>query len=152
SCGSLSTCVDYSDDYCSTSPELTFAGTANTTYYILIGNYSNATLTGTFHIKIYVPLSIKLGDISAENMEGTQNRISWNGLSEEAGDYYELERSTDGMYFNKMLTIEGSDKANTYSVIDKDGVQGVNYYRLRLLDNAGNISFSKIVSAVVNQK
>src|SRR5690606_894681 len=151
-CDTLTTCVGSNDDFCGLFPELTFAGTASTTYYILIGNYSSASGTGSFPISVFTPTAIHLGNIAAENISGTRNRVTWNSLSEDEGDYYELERSLDGKQFERIQTIPGRNEASSYTVIDENGITGVNYYRLKMIDKSGNAEYSNIVTATVVAK
>jgi|GEM_PF-6629610 len=148
SCSAL-TCVGYSDDDCSYAPEFAFPGTANTDYYILVGNYYANSATGTFPMSIFTPLRIKLDKIEAANIGSNRNRISWNSLEESAGDYYELERSADGKSFEKIAVVQGKNKAGSYAITDENALGGMNYYRLKMLDQTKNYSYSKTVQAYV---
>ena len=153
SCGSFTACAGSDDDDCplSASPLETFPGVANTTYYILIGNYSSGTSPGTFPISISTPLSIKLDNIKATN-QGDVNRVEWNTLSEERSDRFELERSTDGREFVKIHEQNANGVSSKYSYIDNSPVKGINHYRLKMLTATGEVEYSKVVTAVVNGK
>jgi hypothetical protein len=95
-----------------------------------------------------VPLSIGLVDISAANA-GDRNKINWNSAEEDAGDKYELQRSTDGKSFAPIATVNAKGRAFAYTYWDEQAEKGRNYYRLKLLDARGKAAYSKIVSAYV---
>jgi hypothetical protein len=60
-----------------------------------------------------------------------------------------VERSTDGMKWEKVKTIEGqinSDKHHSYQVTDYSMIPVVTYYRLKQVDLDGRFSYSNIVS------
>lgn len=95
-----------------------------------------------------VPLAITLGNITATNHSST-NHISWNTLHETGGDDFGLERSHDGRSFTAMATIKGKGQAAIYSYDDEQPFSGINYYRLRMYDNSGRSTFSKVVTATV---
>lgn len=94
------------------------------------------------------PLVIDLKQISAVN-EGSKNRIDWVTASEERGDRFELERSTDARYFTYLATIAAKGEPSTYSYWDEKPATGVNYYRLKMVDLSGKTSYSEVVKAEV---
>jgi hypothetical protein len=95
------------------------------------------------------PLPIVLDELQAVN-EGSYNKITWNTHKEEQGDYFELERSSDGSTFNKITTIKANGSASIYHHTDESPVYGINYYRLRMYNSSGRSHISKVVSARVN--
>ncbi len=97
-----------------------------------------------------VPLAIRLGDISALNKEAV-NEVRWNTLTENAGAYFELERSTNGKDFGRIARIESKGKASGYVYEDVQPVTGTNYYRLRMYESNGRSGLSKVVTAAVKQ-
>jgi hypothetical protein len=96
-------------------------------------------------------LDITLTAFSAENA-GTQNILHWKSESEDAGDYYEVERSQDARSFTKIATIEGEyNTGGSYQLIDKFPFTGINYYRLKMISQDGSYSYSKVVNAQVEK-
>jgi hypothetical protein len=58
----------------------------------------------------------------------------------------ELQRSADGYHFNFLGNVAtGPAIGGTYNYDDKTPYAGKNYYRLRIVDNDGRLSFSNIV-------
>ena len=151
SCGGFTTCTGYDDDGCSSGngSEYTFSAVANTTYYVLLGTYGSGSSpnSGTFTLTVTgVPLSIKLENISATNA-GTRNRIDWVTGNEEKGDKFELERSSDASNFELIGLIGAKGEASKYTYWDEAPLNGINYYRLKMVDANGSTSYSKTVSA-----
>ncbi len=96
---------------------------------------------------IVTPLS--LISFQAENKENIVV-IKWTTAQEINMEGYELQRSTDGLSFKdlKYLPAKNLSTFNTYQYDDKENLPGVVYYRLKMVDHSGNVSYSKIVSVV----
>ena len=80
--------------------------------------------------------------------------LSWNSVAEGSCDHFEIERSLDGIHFNKMGEVKGkadNPSADAYSY--KDNFHPVTarkydfYYRLKQVDADGQISYSKVLIA-----
>ncbi|HTN45488.1 MAG TPA: GEVED domain-containing protein [Flavipsychrobacter sp.] len=98
------------------------------------------------------PLAITLENIAVKNA-GTSNILSWNTASEERTDKFDIERSTDGgKNFVKIASKNANGIASNYIYTDKNPVQGNNYYRLKMMDAAGHVTYSKMVNAVVTTR
>jgi len=95
------------------------------------------------------PLLIHLTSITAKNT-GASNQINWSTASENKGDYFELERSTDGRFFTLLSRINSNDKPSDYVYYDKTPFNGINYYRLKLVDAGGRLNYSNVVQAMVS--
>ena len=80
---------------------------------------------------------------------GSRNRISWTTGEEEKGDYVILERSGDGANYSELATINAKGAPSTYSYWDETPLTGINHYRLKMMNAAGNASYSKVVTATV---
>ena len=87
-------------------------------------------------------------DINAVNV-GKSNRVDWTSLIELNSDRYLLERSGDGKHFNTLIALSAKGKPSTYTHWDVNPLIGSNYYRLQMVESSGNTSYSKIVSAFV---
>ncbi|RYZ53739.1 MAG: T9SS type A sorting domain-containing protein, partial [Sphingobacteriales bacterium] len=151
-CGAFTGCAGFNDDGCGSASTITFAATANTTYYILVGTYGSGSSpnNGAFTLTVTgVPLSIKMDHISATNA-GSRNRVDWKTVSEDNGDYFEVERSANGVDFGRIGTVAAKGAASAYSYWDNSPVSGNNYYRLKLMSPSGTYSYSDVVIAKVN--
>lgn len=77
------------------------------------------------------------------------NQLDWSTATETNNDYFDLERSTDGIEFVKITTIDGngnSTSTNNYKFLDSDPADGTNYYRLKQTDFNGEYFYSGIIS------
>src|SRR5690606_22125879 len=119
---------------------------SNGTYWTL--TFPVSSFSGFFIHTGSSPLPIKLESFTARN-EGERNRLQWNTVSEERGDYFEVERSLDGTTFNRIGTVQANGKASAYTYYDTRPVSGKNYYRLRLMDGAGRSQYSGIREVMV---
>lgn len=77
--------------------------------------------------------------------------ISWKAISKIQVSRYELEKSKDAENFNYVTAVPGNKKAiTTYSINDKNLTTGLNYYRLKIIDNEGSIYYSSIAAFNMN--
>ena len=83
------------------------------------------------------------------NKESNSVNLKWETLSEKNNNYFEIERSINGLEFETLSTINGSGNSNTplnYSYVDYNPNIGINYYRLKQVDYDGKFEYFKIIS------
>lgn len=112
---------------------------------IILANEVSSTLS-IYQVQDNTPLAIRLESISALNTN-SRNRIDWSSASEDAGDVYELERSTDGGAFARIARIGARGTASSYTYWDEKPATGWNYYRLKTIALSGDAAYSKVVKA-----
>jgi uncharacterized repeat protein (TIGR01451 family) len=81
------------------------------------------------------------------------NTLHWTTATEKNNDYYVIERSTNGIDFVSIGTVQAhgnSLTARTYYFDDGEPVNGTNYYRLKQLDYNGTFSYSHIITVINN--
>ncbi len=72
--------------------------------------------------------------------------LKWYATYETNFRLYEIERSTDGINYNKIGEVAGQNLAN-YTFSDNNlPVAAVVYYRLKMIDTDGKFAYSKIVT------
>lgn len=83
-------------------------------------------------------LPVKLESFSAE-VKGNRSKITWVSHSEFQNDFFELEKSGDGVKFSLMDRIpgKGNNGRNEYVYDDLEPYMGINYYRLSQYDTDG---------------
>jgi hypothetical protein len=69
--------------------------------------------------------------------------LTWNVTSEINTSHFETERS-EGNHFEKIGTVKAVSSTASYSFTDVSPLEGRNYYRLRIVDNDANFSYSPI--------
>lgn len=114
--------------------EISFPVSSFSSFYIHTGNIG--------------PLSIDMERISAINV-GNRNRVDWTTAGENNADKYEVERSADGRNFQYLGVVPAKGTSATYSFWDEQPLECVNYYRLRMMDKAGEFAYSETVTAVL---
>jgi hypothetical protein len=97
-----------------------------------------------------VVLAVELISFKAEKIED-KTALKWESTTEVNLSNYTIERSGDGRDF-KAIGIEEPKAKNqtekvTYTFTDNKPDLGINYYRLKMEDTDGKITYSKVVSA-----
>jgi len=97
------------------------------------------------------PLPVEFISFNAEYVN-EKVLLTWTTASELNNDYFEVQRSTDGVSFEKIGKVKGVGNSNTlvdYEFADRKPLSGLAYYRLRQVDFDGQFDFSNIVSVIV---
>lgn len=93
-----------------------------------------------------VALPVELTKFIA-TQEGTTNVLNWETASEENNSHFEVQRSTNGLEFETIGTIEGNGttaETSNYHFVDEKPM-AVSYYRLRQVDFDGKANLSPVV-------
>lgn len=83
------------------------------------------------------------------------NVLEWSTAQEENLKHFELERSNNGVNFEKITNVLAIGNAKTnqdYSYVDKYPGVGTKYYRLKSIHQDGTVSYSHIVTLSRDQK
>ncbi len=109
-----------------------------------------AGLTNNFYMgstNASSPLPISLISFSGRFVnQGVQ--LDWSTASQENFDYFQVERSVNGIDFSAIHQLAGEGESTTtlhYSFLDVEVKSGKYYYRLRNVDRDGTFEFSKII-------
>lgn len=98
-----------------------------------------------FQALVSLPVELTLFSGKAN---GCHVALNWHAATEENFSHYELERSGDGQFFNKIQTVNGNGGPGTgvwYNYTDKQAAQ-FNYYRLKMVDLDGSYDYSNIIN------
>ncbi|MFT5647369.1 MAG: hypothetical protein ACI976_002059 [Aureispira sp.] len=77
-------------------------------------------------------------------------QLNWVTTAETNNDYFNVERSADGINFTSIDEINGAGNSThplSYSTVDGAPLEGWSYYRLKQTNYNGKINYSDIVSA-----
>ncbi len=82
--------------------------------------------------------------------QGNGNVIKWTTQLESNMEYFEVERSSDGIRFMPIYRepSRNTEGTNEYSFTDKNPGVGVNYYRLRMVEHGNIIRYSIIAKTM----
>jgi hypothetical protein len=109
--------------------------------YTMLEAYLNSIGTSSS-----LPLNITSFTASVIN-GSSQANLSWTTANEINAARFEIEKSTNGTNFIKIGTVpaKNSITQNTYNFADPAIINSTSYYRLKLIDKDGAVTFSKIV-------
>lgn len=83
-------------------------------------------------------------------------QLGWSSYSEINIEHFDIERSIDGNNFRqigRINTLSGQLNSNAnYNYLDITAQRGINYYRLAIVDNNGNYTYSKTIMVNVDIK
>lgn len=101
-----------------------------------------------FRVGFNAPTPVELTDFSG-TVEEKSVLLSWKTASEINHEKFELERSTQNQQWKKIHTAYGGNNSQSekeYQYLDKEPAQGIQYYRLRQIDQDGSLTLSKVIS------
>lgn len=78
--------------------------------------------------------------------------LEWETISETNSDYFVVEKSLDGITFEKIDRVEAAINSNTliaYDAIDENPIKGNNYYRIQQVDQDQTMSFSPLLNVFI---
>ncbi len=106
-------------------------------------------------VPIITPLPIELLYFSArKNNTNTAVDINWETITETNNAYFDVERSSDNVRFERIGTVLAKKTTGnkTYNLTDKNPLSGTSYYRLKQVDNDNKTAYSKSVSVNFGEK
>lgn len=92
------------------------------------------------------PLPVTLLSFTAEK-QGTSSLLKWQTSKEEGAAYFDVERSTDAVHFEKKGAVAAAGTttvATDYAFTDLQPVKGYNYYRLKQVDKNGAFVYTPV--------
>jgi hypothetical protein len=98
-------------------------------------------------------LPVELVDFKAVAKDNT-TLLNWSTASEKNNDHFEVERSYNATNWQTITTVKGHGTTNLpqqYNYTDVQANAGLNYYRLKQVDDNGAFTYSKIVSVLVGK-
>ncbi|HXD91904.1 MAG TPA: T9SS type A sorting domain-containing protein, partial [Bacteroidia bacterium] len=122
---------------------ISLAGLINTNYWRI----------GTTNT-VNSPLPISLISFSAFSNENKVD-LKWETATETNNAYFTIEKSKDGINFNKFIDVPGANNSTSYrNYIETDyqPYDGISYYRLKQTDFNGDYKFLDIVPINFNSQ
>ena len=135
----------------SITTETTTIGASPTNLTVLTKAQADVVINGTsFRFTPPPPtaLPIELLYFNIDEHEG-YNHLTWSTASEYNNDYFDIEKTQDGVIYHNITTINGVGNSNNqsyYEYDDYDMDRNVNYYRLKQTDFDGVFKYSVILS------
>jgi hypothetical protein len=122
----------------------------NNFFYSSAGNSTLGTtgVDGFVETISTVSLPLHLLSFQAEKTNEGRVRLNWSTSQEQEMNYFEVERSSDGITFNKSVghvAAAGNNRDKMdYASYDFSPITGHNYYRLKMVDNRGAFTYSEV--------
>ncbi len=109
--------------------------------------FSKSWVTSVIHFEVQDEvMPITLLDFRLSALEKTV-ALSWSTSQEINNDYFDIERSADGVKFSKVgkvAAIATPSTINNYTFTDNIPVKGIGYYRLKQVDKDGKYAYSSL--------
>ncbi len=134
--------VDFSSGGTIIQPGNSTVGAARSTIATINGFY-------TFGYGIAGALPIRLLNFDARKISSGSAQVSWLISTNSNAEQFEVLKSADGRNFTAAGLVLAIDRQVNYSFTDNNLFTGTSYYRLKMVDKDGKISYSQIV-AVMN--
>ncbi len=100
------------------------------------------------------PLPVELISFDVQLLENQRVKIDWATASETNNDYFEIERSVDGVNFEVIDQVPSKGNGvvqNDYQIYDSNPKIGLNYYRLKQVDFNEKYEYSETKSIEVKE-
>jgi hypothetical protein len=135
--GTIGTLLANFDDLTRTADNahsVAFSPTSFSTFYLHKGN---------------APLPVNLVSFKAQQVKRGEVLLDWRVKDEVNMKQYDVQRSVDGKNFTTIGTVGNLGK-EVYTLIDQKPAQGINYYRLSMVESNGLTNYSHIVAININ--
>ncbi len=99
------------------------------------------------------PLPIQFSSFTAQKQQQAV-LLNWITAQEQNSRYFIIERSPDAMVYDSIDKVTAMNRVSSsinYSFIDKDPLQGTNFYRLKQVDQDGRFLYSAIAKIIIKE-
>lgn len=113
----------------------------------VVVTFGTQTVEKTF--ELLAPVPVELLDFQAVLNKNKTALLTWQTATERNGDYFDIQRSTDGKNFKtigKVKMMGNTQDKQAYFYEDTEGCVSTTYYRLQQVDKDGQTEISKIVN------
>ncbi|MGH2647113.1 MAG: T9SS type A sorting domain-containing protein, partial [Ginsengibacter sp.] len=123
---------------------------------LAITSHDNTTLsTGTVDNYVFTSgvLPLKLLSFNASLNLAHKVDIKWSATQEMKTSYFVIERSNSDNHFKAIDSVKATNNGtftSTYNTTDNSPMGGINFYRLKIVDIDGHVSYSALVMVRVN--
>jgi hypothetical protein len=90
------------------------------------------------------PLPLKLISFQGA-LNNSQSQLQWTVAENETGKYFEVEKSFDGRSYTTAGVVMVTQKSGSETYSYKEGIQNATFYRLKMVNEDGSVSYSKII-------
>lgn len=123
-------------------------------YYLDISNGSGRIITSPiWYTRVdnsALPVTLVSFDVQKVNSTA---KLTWTTEQELNSKHFVIERSPNGSSWSSFATLNAAGYSSirkNYTLFDNAPMNGVNFYRLKMVDNDGSYEYSKIRQAIFN--
>jgi hypothetical protein len=134
-------------DIANTSSQLTVTNLTQTTAYRTVVKSGTCASSFSSSASIIVSTILPINDKSVKaSLATTGIRVEWSASDEENAVLYEIEKSVDGIVFEKIYSVvpAGNKTETKYQWIDEKPFKGNNFYRIKETLNTGKYDYSSV--------
>lgn len=142
------------DSYLKTSTPVSLSGVTKVNFTVNANAGSSAANRFKIIFEKIVTLPVTLTNVAAYQKSNNVS-VEWKVENEINMEKYDVESSTNGTAFTKAATllVSGTNNlSNNYQWLDVNPAQGNNFYRVKMYDRNGKISYSAIVKVNIGKK
>lgn len=79
-------------------------------------------------------------------------QLNWASKFNDTTAYFVVERSIDGMNFDVLAEVKANNTRTNHKYMDRNPIQEVSYYRLKVIDYDGNAFTSNVISTYIRSQ
>jgi hypothetical protein len=137
------------DTYLNTRTPMNMEGTTHVDFAVTSDKGSYAANRFRIVFKTAVVLPVKLVSVTAAQKD-EDIRVDWKVENEKAVKQYVVEKATDGVSFKQAgIVAAANNESASYQWLDDKATPGDNYYRIRIEEQTGKISYSEVVKVAI---
>ncbi|MCE3277978.1 MAG: hypothetical protein K0S44_169 [Bacteroidetes bacterium] len=135
-------------------PACSYGATGNVGFSSTVTNFSPFTFSSLGTVLLN-PLPVELLNFDAKYNTNGSVDVTWETASETNNDFFSVERSTDGVEFSSIGTVNSKAPSGNstgrlnYYLNDRDVQNGIYYYRLKQTDFDNNYKYSSIATVTI---
>jgi hypothetical protein len=122
---------------------------ANKVYFLRVTDIGGNGTSFTIGNNGSTALPLTLLSFKAQQVKRGEVLLDWRVKDEVNMKQYDVQRSVDGKNFTTIGTVNNLGK-EVYTLIDQKPAQGINYYRLSMVEASGLTDYSHIVAININ--
>jgi hypothetical protein len=131
-----------------------WGGPANATLYVRNNASPNCYNYATFINPCSAPLPVTLLHFYGMINQDKTVDLRWETTSEKNVDHFEIEKSRVNGLFTSIAQVKAvgnADVINQYTYHDAIPYHDMNYYRLKIMDEDGQFTYSNVINLMINQ-
>jgi hypothetical protein len=146
----LITSAELQDKYTGVNTPLDLSGNMNT-YSFTVDATAGSKAADRFKVVFRQSSVVPVSFVSVTAAQAGRNiAVEWKVANQVNVTRYEVEKSADGRSFSNIGTIVAGNVA-TYNWLDENVAAGNNYYRIKSVDNNGQVKYTGIVRVAIGK-